>query len=119
MDPRIIPFGWGLFSEGKEEEVIVIEREEKEGEEEEHEEEEEEEEEEERRREKVLPFSSSGLLMKASLLGSPREARYSGEWIIYIVLILKQAQDCPLFVHMLIILSINTLFLKTPATVDR
>ena len=85
MDPRIIPFGWGLLSDGKEEEVIVIEREEDEEEEEEEEDEEEEEEEDEeeekeeedeRGRENVLP----------SLLCSLREARSSGELIIYILL---------------------------------
>ena len=73
MDPRIIPFGWGLFSEGKEEEVIVIEREERE----------EDKEEEEEGREKVLPSTSPGLLMKASLLCSPREARCTGELSIF------------------------------------
>ena len=75
MDPRIIPFGWGLYSGWKEEEVIVIEREEEE-EEKENEEEEEEREEEERA---LHSTSTDGLVMKASHLGQAGEARYGGE----------------------------------------
>ena len=81
MDPRIIPFGWGLFSGGQEEEeVIVIEREEGEEEKRGREKEEEREEEEREEEERALHSTSTdGLVMKASQLGQAGEARYGGE----------------------------------------